>query len=57
MPGLGVLKLKLYVYEYFALVNVCASCVYFVPEARKRTLGPLELELQTVVSCHVGASN
>lgn len=35
-------------------MNVCAT---FAQGGQKRTLGPLELEIQVVVSCHVGASN
>lgn len=35
-------------------MNVCAT---FAQGGQKRASGPLELEVQVVVSCHVGASN
>lgn len=35
-------------------MNVCAT---FAQGGQKRASGPLELEVQAVVSCHVGASN
>lgn len=36
---------------------MCAMCRPDALGGEKRVLAPLELELQTVVSCHVGAGN
>lgn len=38
-------------------VYVCAPCMYLVPRSQKRAKDPLELELEIVVSCHLGAVN
>jgi hypothetical protein len=39
-------------------MHVCAPCMRLVPtESRKRVSDPLELELQMVVSHHMGAGN
>jgi hypothetical protein len=45
---------------YFMFVNVLLSCTTRVPGViggQKRTLHPLELELEMVVSHHVGAED
>lgn len=36
---------------------VCVQCAYSVCRGQKRLLDPLELELQMVVSCHVGVGS
>ena len=41
----------------FACILVWASCVCNAHRCQKKVLDPLELELQTVVSYHVGAGN
>jgi len=41
----------------YVCLYVCVPPVYRVYGNPKRTLGPLELELQMVVNCHVGAGN
>ena len=48
-----------YVYECFAYVYVFVPCVHMPGALRdqKRALGPLELELQMIVSHHLGAGN
>lgn len=36
----------------------CSVCMYaWFPQAQKKVLGPLGLELQVIVSHHVGAGN
>jgi hypothetical protein len=45
------------IYEYFACLNVYAPHAYNAHRGLKRVLDPLELELQKVVSCHVGTVN
>jgi hypothetical protein len=56
----GFLK---FTYFYFMCMNVCQHvcvCITWMANAyggQKRALDPLELELETVVSCHVYARN
>lgn len=38
-------------------VYVCNVCVHGTRGGQKRALDPLELELQMVIICHVGAGN
>jgi hypothetical protein len=38
-------------------VCMCTTCLSGTRGGQKRVLAPLEMELQTVVSCHVGAEN
>jgi hypothetical protein len=48
----------IYIYECFAFMYVCVSCVWLVPMAvRRGHRNPLELELEMIVSHHVGAGN
>ena len=44
-------------YRYFSCICVCVPHTHSVQECQKKMSDPLELELQTVVSCHVGAGN
>jgi hypothetical protein len=46
LSGFLFLSFKFYVHWYFACLYVCV-----------RVSGPLELKLQTAVSCHVVAGN
>lgn len=47
----------------FTIVCECVACLYLgtmcisASGGQKRALNPLELELQTIVSCHVGTGN
>jgi hypothetical protein len=36
-------------------VYVCSTCMHGTQGGEKKALDPLELELQTVVRCHMGA--
>lgn len=47
----------LYFCESLACVYICVPHVRLVPRDRKRMSDAMELELQTVVSPHVGAGN
>lgn len=40
-----------------ARTKVFSMCIFVEPCVTQSVLGPLEVELYTVVSCHVGASN
>lgn len=44
-------------YEYFAHISVCTTCVPGALEIQKRMLDSLKLELWTVVSYHMGPGN
>lgn len=48
---------KLYVYECFACVYVCVTCLPNTKECQKRALDDLDLELQVIVSHQVCAGN
>lgn len=57
MPGIPwhyfffeVYLLLLYVYKCFACLSACVPCVYSAYGRYERILGPLKLELETVVS-------
>ena len=50
----GISVLFSYLWKCFACVYICVPHVH---EGQKTVSGPLELELQTVVSSHVGAGN
>lgn len=47
----------LYVYECLVWMYIHSSVCMEHTKSQKRILGPLELELQMLVSCHVGAGN
>lgn len=38
-------------------VCLCTTCMPVACESQKRVSDPLELELQVIMSCHVGAEN
>jgi hypothetical protein len=48
-------------FVYFIGISVVSTCVYMdhmcAHGGQKQASDPLELELQVVVSCHVGAGN
>lgn len=46
-----------YVWGCFVYTYVCATSMCLVPMEARRESGPLELELQTIVSLHVGVGN
>ena len=46
-----------YVYECTVCMQICAPMSCSAAEVRRGHQIPLELELQTVVSCHVSAGN
>jgi hypothetical protein len=48
---------KFYVYEYFAFEYGCALLIPDAFRCQKRIVDLLQLELQVVVSSHVGAWN
>lgn len=53
-------KIKILHFLYVYIFPACVLCTAFVPGAhggQKMALGPLELNLQIVVSCHVSAAN
>lgn len=41
----------------FVCMYTCAPQVSIALRGQEKVLGPLELDLQMVVSCHVGAGN
>lgn len=41
----------------FSCVCICALCAFIASRVQKRALDALELELQTLVICHVGPGN
>lgn len=44
-------------FHFCAYIRVCVPCICYVRGDQKTTLYPLALELQVVVSHHVGAGN
>lgn len=62
MPGLEVVFKKRFIlfYVYVCVLPVCMYCTTYVLgtcRGEKRLLGPLELELQVLLSHHVGAGD
>lgn len=51
-----IFSVLIYVYWYFSCMYGCVLDQCLVP-SKARTSGLLELEFQTVVSCHMSASN
>lgn len=47
-----------FVHKYFAYMRACASHMCLVPlESQKRTSESMELQLQMVIACRMGAEN
>lgn len=62
---LSLLAMSLFEYMLYLLKDVCifiscgcfATCMPGAYGGEKRTSDPLDLELEKVISCHVGAGN
>ena len=57
LTWLQVLFILFYECWCFPLMHICAPRVLVAPVQTRRASDPLELDLQTVVSCRVGARN
>jgi hypothetical protein len=49
------LTLLFYVYKHLPALCLCTTCKALTHKNQKMASDPLELELQMVVSCHMGA--
>lgn len=52
---MGTTLIQTTMHEYFAYICVCTPCACLMPMQAGRGRHHLELELQVVVNCHVGA--